>query len=73
MIARKRPTNVFKKRIKWKIPQLKVVQADYNFLNFIFFMVVTKFYVYRAEISDSIKVLEEELKEKTSNQVIPRD
>ena len=65
----------------WVLNNLNASHLDYyyallailNFLNFIFFMVVTKFYVYRAEISDSIKVLEEELKEKTSNQVIPRD
>ncbi|KAK7279247.1 hypothetical protein RJT34_24294 [Clitoria ternatea] len=68
----------------WVLNNLNASHLDYyyaflavlNFLNFIFFIVVTKFYVYRAEISDSIKVLEEELKEKSaivSNQVIPRD
>ncbi|KAG4995708.1 hypothetical protein AAZX31_10G005100 [Glycine max] len=65
----------------WVLNNLNASHLDYyyallailNLVNFVFFMVVTKFYVYRAEISDSIKVLEEELKEKTSNQVIPRD
>ncbi|KAJ1424019.1 Proton-dependent oligopeptide transporter family [Sesbania bispinosa] len=68
----------------WILNNLNASHLDYyyillailNFLNFIFFILVTKFYVYRAEVSDSIKVLAEELKEKTaivSNQVIPRD
>ncbi|XP_045808984.1 protein NRT1/ PTR FAMILY 5.2-like isoform X1 [Trifolium pratense] len=68
----------------WILNNLNASHLDYyyaflailNILNFIFFFIVTKFYVYRAEISDSIKVLAEELKEKTSvvsHQVIPRD
>ncbi|XP_061352915.1 protein NRT1/ PTR FAMILY 5.2-like [Gastrolobium bilobum] len=67
----------------WILNNMNASHLDYyyaflavlNFLNLIFFMIVTKFYVYSAEVSDSIKVLEEELKEKTatvSNQVIPR-
>ncbi|KAJ4834134.1 hypothetical protein Tsubulata_012625 [Turnera subulata] len=36
--------------------------AVLNFLNFIFFLVVVKFYVYKAEVSDSMEVLTEELK-----------
>ncbi|KAK7354928.1 hypothetical protein VNO80_14170 [Phaseolus coccineus] len=65
----------------WVLNNLNASHLDYyyallailNLVNLIFFMVVAKLYVYRAEISDSIKVLGEELKEKTSNQVIPRD
>ncbi|KAK2400089.1 protein NRT1/ PTR FAMILY 5.2 [Trifolium repens] len=67
----------------WILNNLNASHLDYyyaflailNILNFIFFFIVTKFYVYRAEISDSIKVLAEELKEKSSvvsYQVIPR-
>ncbi|KAK6929734.1 Proton-dependent oligopeptide transporter family [Dillenia turbinata] len=36
--------------------------ATLNFLNFIFFLVMTKFYVYKAEVTDSIEVLAEELR-----------
>ncbi|KAK3022519.1 hypothetical protein RJ639_046796 [Escallonia herrerae] len=36
--------------------------AILNFLNFICFLVVAKFYVYKAEVSDSMTVLREELK-----------
>ncbi|KAL4394534.1 protein NRT1/ PTR FAMILY 5.2-like isoform X2 [Arachis duranensis] len=68
----------------WILNNLNASHLDYyyallavlNFLNLIFFLVVVKFYVYRAEVSDSIKHLTEELKEKkavVSNQVIPRD
>ncbi|XP_027366550.1 protein NRT1/ PTR FAMILY 5.2-like [Abrus precatorius] len=68
----------------WVLNNLNAAHLDYyyallailNFLNFIFFLVVAKFYVYRAEVSDSIKVLAEEMKEKTaivSNQVITRE
>ncbi|KAL6571398.1 hypothetical protein OROHE_003041 [Orobanche hederae] len=32
-----------------------------NLLNFIFFLVVVRYYVYKAEVSDSMKVLREEL------------
>ncbi|KZV34012.1 hypothetical protein F511_02785 [Dorcoceras hygrometricum] len=35
--------------------------AILNVLNFFFFLVVVKFYVYKAEISDSMRVIEEEL------------
>ncbi|KAL5781634.1 hypothetical protein ACOSP7_006663 [Xanthoceras sorbifolium] len=37
--------------------------AILNILNFIFFLVVIKFYVYKAEVSNSLHVLTEELKE----------
>ncbi|XP_057958303.1 protein NRT1/ PTR FAMILY 5.2-like [Malania oleifera] len=37
--------------------------AVLSFLNFIFFLLVSKFYVYRLEVSDSMKVFKEELKE----------
>lgn len=68
----------------WVLNNLNASHLDYyyillailNFLNFIFFIIVSKFYVYRAEVSDSIKVLGEELKERSvivSNQVIPKD
>ncbi|RHN78540.1 putative proton-dependent oligopeptide transporter family, major facilitator superfamily [Medicago truncatula] len=54
----------------WILNNLNASHLDYyyaflailNVLNFIFFCIVTKYYVYRAEISDSIKVLAEELK-----------
>ncbi|KAK6929735.1 Proton-dependent oligopeptide transporter family [Dillenia turbinata] len=36
--------------------------AALNFLNFIFFLVMTKFYVYKAEVTDSMEVLTEELR-----------
>lgn len=39
--------------------------AVLNVVNFLLFLVVAKFHVYKAEVSDSIKVLEEELKEKS--------
>ncbi|XP_041001321.1 protein NRT1/ PTR FAMILY 5.2-like [Juglans microcarpa x Juglans regia] len=53
----------------WILNNLNASHLDYyyaffvilNFLNFIFFLIVIKFYVYKAEISDSIKVLTEEL------------
>lgn len=66
----------------WILNNLNESHLDYyyaffavlNFLNFIFFLVVSRFYVYKAEVSDSIEVLAKELKEKTvSNYVIPRD
>lgn len=58
----------------WILNNLNVSHLDYyyaflavlNILNFIFFIIVAKFYVYRAEVSDSLKVLEAELKEKTA-------
>ncbi|KAG2721996.1 hypothetical protein I3843_02G093400 [Carya illinoinensis] len=63
----------------WILNNLNASHLDYyyaffvilNFLNFIFFLIVIKFYVYKAEISDSIKVLTEELqgmKARVSNQ-----
>ncbi|XP_059447880.1 protein NRT1/ PTR FAMILY 5.2-like [Corylus avellana] len=63
----------------WILNNLNASHLDYyyaffvilNFLNFIFFLIVIKFYVYKAEVSDSIKVLTEELKGmtvKVSNQ-----
>ncbi|GMJ01994.1 ARABIDOPSIS THALIANA PEPTIDE TRANSPORTER 3, NRT1/ PTR family 5.2, peptide transporter 3 [Hibiscus trionum] len=56
----------------WILNNLNKSRLDYyyaffavlNFLNFIFFMAVIKFYVYKAEVSDSMHVLTEELKEK---------
>ncbi|KAJ8765213.1 hypothetical protein K2173_011473 [Erythroxylum novogranatense] len=39
--------------------------AILNFLNLIFFFVVIKFYVYKAEVSDSMEVLTAELKDMT--------
>ncbi|XP_059447401.1 protein NRT1/ PTR FAMILY 5.2-like [Corylus avellana] len=53
----------------WILNNLNASHLDYyyaffailTFLNFIFFLIVIKFYVYKAEISDSIKVLTEEL------------
>lgn len=60
----------------WILNNLNASHLDYyyaffavlNLLNFFFFIVVTKLYVYRAEVSDSIKLLTEELKEKTVNE-----
>ncbi|XP_017975434.1 PREDICTED: protein NRT1/ PTR FAMILY 5.2 [Theobroma cacao] len=63
----------------WILNNLNKSHLDYyyaffailNFLNFIFFLVVIKFYVYKAEVSDSLHVLTEELKVmrlKASNQ-----
>nr|XP_027188952.1 protein NRT1/ PTR FAMILY 5.2-like isoform X2 [Cicer arietinum] len=40
--------------------------AALNVLNFFFFIFVSKIYLYRAEVSDSLKVLETELKERSS-------
>ncbi|XP_019053892.1 PREDICTED: protein NRT1/ PTR FAMILY 5.2-like isoform X2 [Nelumbo nucifera] len=53
----------------WILNNLNASHLDYyyallavlNILNFIFFLVVTKFYIYRAEISDSMEVLKEDL------------
>ncbi|XP_021290185.1 protein NRT1/ PTR FAMILY 5.2-like isoform X2 [Herrania umbratica] len=63
----------------WILNNLNKSHLDYyyaffailNFLNFIFFLVVIKFYVYKAEVSDSLHALTEELKVmrlKASNQ-----
>ncbi|KAF3457856.1 hypothetical protein FNV43_RR02516 [Rhamnella rubrinervis] len=54
----------------WILNNLNASHLDYyyalfavlNVLNFVFFSVVSKVYEYRAEVSDSIRVLEEELK-----------
>lgn len=46
--------------------------AILNLLNFVFFLVMVKFYVYKAEVSDSMRLLKEELeavKTKVANQV----
>ncbi|XP_045808959.1 protein NRT1/ PTR FAMILY 5.2-like isoform X1 [Trifolium pratense] len=58
----------------WFLNNLNACHLDYyyaflallNILNFIFFMIVSKNYVYRAEVSDSLQVLETELKERTT-------
>ncbi|KAB1219317.1 Protein NRT1/ PTR FAMILY 5.2 [Morella rubra] len=63
----------------WILNNLNASHLDYyyaffvilNFLNLIFFLIVIKFYVYKAEISNSMQVLTEELKGmtvKVSNQ-----
>ncbi|XP_022964557.1 protein NRT1/ PTR FAMILY 5.2-like isoform X2 [Cucurbita moschata] len=57
----------------WILNNLNESHLDYyyglftilNCLNFIFFLVVSKYYVYKAELSDSIKLLTQELEEKT--------
>ncbi|XP_022138841.1 protein NRT1/ PTR FAMILY 5.2-like [Momordica charantia] len=57
----------------WILNNLNASHLDYyygffailNCLNFIFFLVVSRFYVYKAEVSDSIRLLTEELKDKT--------
>ncbi|KAK7344520.1 hypothetical protein VNO77_14208 [Canavalia gladiata] len=59
----------------WILNNLNASHLDYcyaflaalNFLNFMLFMIVTKYFEYRAEISDSIDLLGEELKEKKTN------
>lgn len=68
----------------WILNNLNASHLDYyyaffavlNVLNFIYFMAVIKFYVYRAEISDSMTVLKEELKGSRAlvadNQEVPR-
>lgn len=58
----------------WILNNLNDSHLDYyyaffavlNFLNLIFFAFVTRLYVYRAEVSDSIDMLANELKEKKS-------
>ena len=66
----------------WILNNLNESHLDYyyaffailNFLNLIFFAYVTRYYVYRVEVSDSIDKLAKELKEKTvSNVVNPKD
>lgn len=57
----------------WILNNLNASHLDYyyaffmvlNILNIIFFLFMTKMYVYKAEISDSIEVLTEELRETT--------
>ncbi|PON33133.1 Proton-dependent oligopeptide transporter [Parasponia andersonii] len=54
----------------WILNNLNDSHLDYyyaffallSFVNFIFFLIISKFYVYKAEVSDSIKVLTEELR-----------
>ncbi|TXG72396.1 hypothetical protein EZV62_000975 [Acer yangbiense] len=54
----------------WILNNLNASHLDYyyaffailNFFNFLFFLFVMKFYVYKAEVSDSLHVLNEELK-----------
>ncbi|KAJ6911288.1 hypothetical protein NC652_021804 [Populus alba x Populus x berolinensis] len=54
----------------WILNNLNASRLDYyyaffailNFLNFIFFLIVNRLYVYKAEVSDSMEVLAEELK-----------
>lgn len=54
----------------WILNNLNASHLDYyyaffailNLLNFIFFLVVVKFYVYKAEVSDSLEVLQGQLK-----------
>ncbi|KAH9764122.1 protein NRT1/ PTR FAMILY 5.2 [Citrus sinensis] len=54
----------------WILNNLNVSHLDYyyaffailNVLNFVFFLVMAKFYVYKTEVSDSMEVLIEELK-----------
>ncbi|KAF8028693.1 hypothetical protein BT93_E1368 [Corymbia citriodora subsp. variegata] len=45
--------------------------AVLNLLNFAFFLFVVKLYVYRAEVSDSMMVLKEELKGQVHDQEVP--
>ncbi|CAM8880718.1 unnamed protein product [Rhodiola kirilowii] len=57
----------------WILNNLNDSHLDYyyaffailNFLNFLLFLVVSKFYIYKAEVSDSMEVLEEELRTST--------
>ncbi|KAI6693623.1 hypothetical protein NL676_021333 [Syzygium grande] len=65
----------------WILNKLNASHLDYyyaffvvlNILNFVFFLFMAKLYVYRAEVSDSMVVLKEELKglEKVHNQEVP--
>ncbi|XP_071713683.1 protein NRT1/ PTR FAMILY 5.2-like [Rutidosis leptorrhynchoides] len=58
----------------WILNNLNASHLDYyyaffavlNLLNFIFFIVMTKLYVYKAEVSDSMILLEQELKSITT-------
>ncbi|RHN78544.1 putative proton-dependent oligopeptide transporter family, major facilitator superfamily [Medicago truncatula] len=59
----------------WILNNLNASHLDYyyaflailNVINFVFFVVVSKFYVHRADISNSLKVLEAKLTEKKAN------
>ncbi|GAU25236.1 hypothetical protein TSUD_17480 [Trifolium subterraneum] len=59
----------------WILDNLNDSHLDYyyaflailNVLNFIFFVIVSKLYVYRAEVSNSLEVLETKLTEKKEN------
>lgn len=69
-------SHITKKHSKqgWILNNLNASHLDYyyaflailNVLNFIFFVIVSKSYVYRAEVSDSIEVLETKLKKRTT-------
>ncbi|XP_054807777.1 protein NRT1/ PTR FAMILY 5.2-like isoform X2 [Prosopis cineraria] len=58
----------------WILDNLNISHLDYyyaffavlNIINFAIFLVIAKFHVYKAEVSDSIKVLEQKLKQKSS-------
>ncbi|XP_010264929.1 PREDICTED: protein NRT1/ PTR FAMILY 5.2-like [Nelumbo nucifera] len=57
----------------WILNNLNASHLDYyyaffailNLLNFIFFIVITRFYVYRAEVSNSMQVLKEDIQMKS--------
>ncbi|KAL0693344.1 hypothetical protein Bca4012_060524 [Brassica carinata] len=64
-------SNITKKRGRgWILNNLNESRLDYyylffallNFVNFLFFLVVAKFYVYRAEVTHSVDVKKEEAK-----------
>ncbi|KAI3823059.1 hypothetical protein L1987_04485 [Smallanthus sonchifolius] len=65
----------------WILNNLNASHLDYyyaffavlNLLNFILFLTVTKFYVYKAEVSDSMIILEEELKSTTGHVVAKQE
>lgn len=66
---------------EWIQNDLNVSRLDYyyaffavlNILNFVFFLVMTKLYVYKVEVSDSMEVLKEELKGSKDNENILED
>lgn len=66
---------------EWIQNNLNVSRLDYyyaffavlNILNFLFFLIMTKFYVYKAEVSDSMELLKEELKGSKDNVTIPEE
>ncbi|KAL7595480.1 hypothetical protein Lser_V15G29685 [Lactuca serriola] len=65
----------------WILNNLNASHLDYyyaffavlNLLNFIFFLVMTKFYVYKAEVSDSMIILQEELKSNIEHTVAKQE